>query len=214
MTDTDTDSPGPGRAHDGAAARRLRREKVARRGFAFVHINKCGGRSVEHALGLPKFHADAQRLRKLHGARRWARIYSFSVVRNPFTRVVSLYRYRLRAGRLGDPAAPMPFAEFVARAFRDHDPAVRDGRSMFRPAFDWLHDPGGNLLVREAFRLEELPRHWDHILAQVGGGDPLPHRNADPDPVPAAQIYDDISRATVADAFAADLDTWQYRFPA
>lgn len=196
------------------AGRRLRREKVVRRDFAFVHINKCGGRSVEHALGLPKFHGDAMRLRALHGEARWQGIYSFSVVRNPFTRMVSLYRYRVRAGRLGDPAAPMPFPEWVVRVFRDADPQVRDGRNMFRPAFDWLHDADGAMIVRESFRLEELDRYWDLIRARVGRGDPLRRRNADPDPVLAASLYDAETRAIVADAFAADLETWAYRFPA
>ncbi|MHA3977213.1 sulfotransferase family 2 domain-containing protein [Halovulum sp. GXIMD14794] len=188
-----------------------RSERIARRDFAFVHINKCGGRSVEHALGLPKFHGDAKRLRKLHGREKWADIYSFSVVRNPYARIASLYRYRLSKERLGEP--PVGFAEWVVRVFRDRDPALRDGEAMFRPAFDWLHDRKGRLMVRETFRLEELAQHWDHILEQVGRGEPLPHRNANPSSTPLSEAYDDTARAVVTEVFAADLDTWQYSFP-
>lgn len=190
---------------------RPKSERIARRKFAFVHINKCGGRSVEHALGLPKFHGDAKRLRKLHGREKWAEIYSFSVVRNPYSRIASLYRYRAQRDRLGDP--PVPFTEWVLRVFRDHDPALRDGEVMFRPAWNWIHDRKGRLMVREVFRLEELARHWDHICKQVGRGEPLTHRNANPSSVPLSEVYEDTTRAVVAKVFAADLDTWQYSFP-
>ena len=62
--------------------------------YAFIHINKCGGTSVEAALGIPKVHDTAQERREKLGVEAWDRLKNFSGVRDPYARVASLYRYR------------------------------------------------------------------------------------------------------------------------
>ena len=50
-------------------ARRLRKTIYGQ--FAFIHINKCGGTSIEAALNLPKTHDTAQQRRDKIGRDHW-----------------------------------------------------------------------------------------------------------------------------------------------
>ncbi len=90
------------------------------RGFVFIHIHKCAGTSVELALeplmkwndillstglfagkldsyykgkyGIDK-HSTAFKVQQMIGDELWNEYFTFSFVRNPFARVVSLYTY-------------------------------------------------------------------------------------------------------------------------
>lgn len=66
------------------------------RPFVFLHMVKCGGTSVEHALNIPLKLQTARSLIRSLGPEQWAKIFSFSVVRNPWDRVASLYHFHLK----------------------------------------------------------------------------------------------------------------------
>jgi len=124
--------------------------------WAFIHINKCGGTSVEQALEIPKIHDTARQRRDRIGAERWARLTTFSIVRHPYDRAASLYRYRVKTGQTGLDTAPLSFDDWVRAAFRDADPAYRDRPLMFAPARDWLADEDGRIMVDFVGRLERI----------------------------------------------------------
>lgn len=166
----------------------------------FVHVPKCAGQSVESAfladLGLTwetraplLLRANDQpdlgppRLAHLL-ARDYVRLgyvppdmfaayYRFAVVRNPWSRAVSLYRH------LG---LDMPFRDFVGRWLPgEFDRRAWDGQFWFvRPQVDYVYD-GNELLVKDVVRLENLASDFPRVAAASGLSSPLPHVNREGD---------------------------------
>lgn len=163
----------------------------------FVHVPKCGGQSVEAAFcaahgldwerhrhllmlmerpkGWPGRHGRLAHLRALDylegeylPVALWAEFYTFAMVRNPYARLESAWRY-LR---------PAPdFADFVADLAGKGLP--KDG--FLDPAIAYLTDEYGGLLVKEVWKLEDMPARWPELAARAGiPGTPLPHRNKAP----------------------------------
>ena len=202
----------------------------------FVHIPKTGGQSIAHAL-LRHLGLDwEQRARFLmrpnddpaRGPERLAHLtaseyvefgylsqsefdslFKFSIVRNPWDRLVSEYRYRGYAER-------QDFRTFVREGLPA--PGWGDPYRHILPQRDFLFGAGGQLLVDRVLRFEQLAEEADELLAQLGLEDrSLPWVNASgsgtPDAVPPyADYYDDESRALVAELYHADIEAFAYEF--
>lgn len=100
---------------------------------------------------------------------RFASLFKFSFVRNPWERIVSEYRYR---------------NYFHHRSFRDFlqnrlpPPGWDDKYRHIMPQYDMLHDANGRLLVDFVGRFENLQADFDRVCEQLGIADSrLPHRN-------------------------------------
>jgi len=179
--------------------------------FSFVHINKTGGSSIEKALGLPFQHLTALELRSLIGAERWARRFSFGFVRNPWDKVVSHYHYRVRTNQTDLGSVPIPFDDWVMRAYGERDPRYHDQPKMFQPQHEWLEDLDGTRLVDYVGRFERLHEDFTTVCDRIGVEATLPHlkRSAHPD---YRDIYREDSREVVARVFGGDLERYGYTF--
>jgi hypothetical protein len=176
--------------------------------FAFVHINKCGGSSVEIALGIQKDHASARTMRNAMGDDEWARRFTFSLVRNPFDRVVSIYYYRVRARIAGLEDRHVNINQWIAKVWDDRDPAYLDDALLLGPAEDWLCEDGA-LMVDFVGKLETLDEDWKVVTDRLGIDKSLErvNRNARP---PYRDVLDTTARAVIEKSFRADFERYGY----
>lgn len=161
----------------------------------FVHVPKTAGQSIEQVflddLGLswadrkalnlkhndepavgPQYlshlYAD-EYVRKGHiDQDHWNAYFKFAVVRNPYDRILSEFRYR-SFSKTG------PLFWFLRRQYRD------DYRDMARhvvPQCRYLFDENGNCLVDEIVRFEDLSERMPEIFQRIFGiSHALPKRN-------------------------------------
>jgi len=180
--------------------------------FIFIHINKSGGSSIETALGIPFAHKTAQQYRNQIGEKRWQRVFTFTIVRNPWDKVVSHYHYRVMTNQTGLGEATIPFDEWVQLAYGDNDPRYYNNPRMFMPQTDWITDESGRILVDFVGKFENLQDDFNTICQHIGkSGVPLPHlkksrRKSYKD------YYSSESREIVANWFATDIETFKYTF--
>jgi hypothetical protein len=190
----------------------------------FVHIPRTGGTSIETALGMggdwlventetmfgrissPEFqdytattvtlqHLSAEQLSRLVPG--FKKYFRFSVVRNPWDRMVSTYCYQMRAEGYS-------FDEFLE--------ATEGSASAWHvPQSRLLLDGPGRELVDFVARFENLAQDFRHVCERLGIERVLPHRNG----LVHGHYrgyYDEDSRAIVARRYREDIERFGYAF--
>ena len=135
--------------------------------FVFIHINKCGGTSMERALGIPLLNHDTalDRKRKL-GDRRWHSRYKFALVRHPYDRLVSLFFYSHRRQNMTADALSARFPRWLDEIAELN----LSGKAIknVAPQWSWVSDNSGKLLLDDLFKLEEIDSRLPELNAHLG----------------------------------------------
>lgn len=177
----------------------------------FIHIPKCGGQSIEQAfltdlgltwelraplllrpnddarLGPPRLaHLLARDYARCHYISRalFESYYSFSVLRDPAARAVSLYNYMRIADQNQRPIDVDTFLfKWLARqmelrsAAPDQQNAATTSFHFVRPQVDFITDRDGALMVKDVFLLEHIRDGFPVIQKRAGLRSALEHRN-------------------------------------
>lgn len=129
--------------------------------FVFIHINKCGGTSLERALGIPFLDHDmAQERRRFLGPKKWQERFKFTLVRHPYDRVVSHYLYERRDE---DADEAQLLRDFPAWMDRWEEANQGSPLRWDAPMLDWVSDENGSLIVDKVYKLETI----DHAVADI-----------------------------------------------
>lgn len=179
--------------------------------FIFIHINKTGGSSVEKALNIPFEHKTAREKIEALGRETWDRKFTFTVIRNPWDKVVSHYHYRVKTNQTGLKGDDLDFNEWVVRAYGRQEPPYYDKPKMFMPQTDWIVDASGEIAVDDIIRFENLEEGFARVLAVLGKQASLPHAKKS-NRGDYQGYYNDEARAVVAERFAQDVERFGYRF--
>jgi len=146
--------------------------------FIFIHINKTGGSSIEKALGLSLEHKTALEKIEEIGYKKWKNCFSFTVVRNPWDKVVSHYHHRVQTNQTDLGVRPVKFKDWVKLTYRDKDSFYYDKPKMFMPQTDWITDHDGQILVDYICRFENISHDFSYVCGILGKTVSLPHIKA------------------------------------
>jgi hypothetical protein len=197
----------------------------------FVHVPKTGGQSIEMVFlarfGLswenraplllranPTPRAEPQRLAHLFaceyvqhgyvGADDFRRYFKFAVVRNPWARAVSEYKYSY--SRRG-----VPFAAFIERAVGRREGVVE--HRHLDPQRSFLVDDAGATLVDRVLRFERLAEDFAEVSRRIFGRvEDLPRRNVSTDRTDYRRFYDERTAGVIAAAYRDDIEAFGYAF--
>jgi hypothetical protein len=181
------------------------------RPYVFIHINKTGGSSIEKALGVGLDHSTALEKYRQLGAAAWERKFVFTMVRNPWDKVVSHYHYRIRTNQSGLGEDTIPFSEWLQRCYVERDPRYYDQPRMFMPQRQWLVNEQGEMLVEFIGRFESLQDDFQRICERLSVQAELGHAK------PSVRgsyrdYYDSESERLVGEVFAEDVQLFGYSF--
>jgi len=181
--------------------------------FIFIHINKTAGTSIGRAIGLPvKHHLMASEVIERIGMDAWNRAYKFTVVRNPWDKVVSHYEYRRKKNKTKIATRRISFSDWVKMTYGDDkDTFYYNNPRSFQPQVEWLKDTDGSVSMDYIIRFETINEGFKQVSAKIGLDVELPHLNAS-SRSGYQSYYNDRTREIVASWFAEDIEVFAYEF--
>jgi hypothetical protein len=210
------------------------RNLISKAGLWFVDIPRTSSTSVKKVLGdtykgefrktyeresglrtRNKYfsdHTSARIIKKSLSPKIWDELFSFSIVRNPWDRFLSLYKFRQANGDLPKDV------DFKAYVLSLNHTRYRDNNSPFcQPYYhmsmsDFLMDSSDNLLVKKIFLFEErsllvkeLNKRFNLNLKNV-------HKEKLSNGVTYRESYDDESSGIIQRFYADDIENINYQF--
>lgn len=181
--------------------------------YIFIHITKTAGTSVGRAIGLSaKDHLTGKEIIAKIGKQKWESAYKFTVVRNPWDKVVSLYEYRRKKNKTKIASSGMTFTEWVKLTHgHARDPYYYNNIKSFQAQVEWLKDDQDEIAIDFIARFESLKSDFDKIKSATGIRADLPHLNASTRES-YQNYYTDETRELVARWYQEDIDLFGYTF--
>ena len=164
----------------------------------FIHIPKTGGTSVETLFGNEKHNHDKrERIIEKIGMPSWKSYLKFSIVRNPWDRMVSAYSYVKR---------PSPFKKWL-----DKDRTDWFMLTIAKPQLDWISE-NGTLFVDYIIRFENYSEELQAVCDKLGKKlDIVPHTNKSQHKH-YSFYYDEETIEIVRQMHKRDIDYFGYKF--
>ncbi len=187
--------------------------KGKKRNFIFIHINKTGGTSVAKTIGLPHInHLTVPNIIEIVGQENFDAAFKFTVVRNPWSKVVSHYNFRIATNQTNMGDGHITFKDWVKCTYgKDKNTFYYDNVKMFQPQVDWLKDSEGRIVIENRIRFENIEEDFKKIANIIGVKNNLPHLKSTKK-VDYKTFYDDETKEIVREWFQEDLAVFGYTF--
>lgn len=205
---------------------------VARHGFWFVDIPRTSSSSIRYELGkqfgkayakenrvekefsqeqIFRDHRTAQEMSDKLGRLIWNRIFTFTMVRNPWDRTHSMYNFRKKVDTIPQ---EWSFREYVL-ALKNREPAeLFKYRGHYLGSADYVLGNNGQVIVDFIAKYENREQDLKIISNRLNMddlGDVFIQR-ASPKGTHYSQFYDDETREIVRSVFSRDVELFDYEF--
>lgn len=181
--------------------------------FIFIHINKTAGTSIIDVIGKPfRKHLTAKEIINVIGQKKWDAAYKFTVIRNPWDKVVSQYKHNIKVNSSNMANKKISFKDWVGCTYGEPKDEFYYARpQMFYPQVDWLKNRQGKIDIDKIIRFENLNSGINEVFESLSIDRKLPHLNRTPK-TSYRDFYDDESRQIIADWFHEDIREFRYIF--
>lgn len=186
----------------------------------YVHIPKAAGISINKALfgNYGGGHKTAQNYKRIFGPFVFKRYYKFTFVRNPYTRLLSAYKFLKKGGfHLNDKETVWAeenlsefdsFDEFVKKWLNEES---KWSYTHFKPQYIYVCDINYNIMMDFVGRFENLDDDFEKVRQQLQIENKLQHLNkTDKDKESWKSYYSDYSLDKVADLYRKDFEMFNY----
>lgn len=143
------------------------------------------------------------------------RYFKFSIVRNPWDRLVSVFAWSNQKWARGEELSEAEFESSVTRLHELFAASRSQGKPLrvaphFAPQLHFLVDRERRPLVDFVGRYENLHADWRHIRQRIGLQSDLPQRMRSHHR-PYQSYYNAATQAMVAEIYAEDIAAFDYR---
>ena len=213
--------------------------QVLRHGFWFIDIPRTSSSSIRLELGR-KFgfpygkkdlidteyrdnklidifpsHMTAQEARYALGKSVWDRIFKFTIVRNPWERVYSLYAFRKKRGRTDE---TLSFRDYILSLYQHSINNNCSSLFKYPPHYygssDFILDSNGEIMVDYIAKYEDREHGLKSVASKIGfselGG--LHTQRAASEAKHYSCFYDSETKEIVRNIYKKDVELFDYQF--
>ena len=142
-----------------------------------------------------------------YGNKIYNNFYKFGFVRNPWSRVVSLYQRKEGVQKKDE----MTFEEFVSWIQMSSDTSIHP--SPKKNQLDWFTDKKNEILVDYIGKFETLSEDWSKIAKELNVQDELPHKNKNAKKKKHyTEYYTEETKEIIREKFKVDIEYFNYEF--
>lgn len=155
-------------------------------------------------------HVPAWLMRDFIGAEAWSRLFTFSIVRNPWNRIRSLYHFRQFRGNIPGWWSLSDYVHALRDADADTPLFAFDG---FRHGcVDYLTDEQSHSLVKRTIRYEEREAALERLGRELDCADLGRQvvQEASPATLDGTASFDSETAAIIGERYRADVETYGY----
>lgn len=185
----------------------------------FIHIPKNAGISIEKAIYEEKVGHHRYMEYAIASPLQVSTYFTFSFVRNPWSRVLSAFNFLKEGGR--NPADKQwaeryldkfkCFDEFVLALQNERFREIVLSWQHFRPQIDYLINHKGNIGVDYVGRVETIKKDFKLICKKIGISARLPHLNKSPSKSYKKE-YTKESKNVVKRIYERDIQLFEYKY--
>ena len=153
-------------------------EHMDENNYIFIHIPKTGGRSVLSALGV-KFHCEHKTMQDYIKEITEPVIrsrYKFTIIRNPWDRAVSWYRFFYKP--MGK-EIPLTFDEWICKnksgILKNRIDKPSFNRKVPLDQLSYCRNQSGEILIDKFLRFENLTEDFKEVASKLNITSPLPY---------------------------------------
>jgi len=189
----------------------------------FVHIPKTGGVSIrtwafDRGLARRKIESGGKHVSANKLIKKWKAIdpnlQTFAVVRNPYDRVVSCWKYYTDKEKTKFSFEEFVFAEKLEPVKKKTDPLYKIQKYKIGLIDSVVRDPMVNYVNDDTIilRYENLNEDFKTIQQMVNQHDPLPMLNTSSKDKGYKQYYNDATREHIRELYKEDFERFNYDF--
>lgn len=171
----------------------------------FIHIPKCGGTSIKHALGIKTGHQTLQSLDDSMKFKDLREYFIFTFIRNPFDRMASFYRNIYAVNRDAIKDDKIPFQDWFYKALVENEYPYYYRAEFFAPSYEWL-TIDNKLEVNFVGKLESIEDDFKKLCSILKVDAQLPHKNPTEDK--GNEVYTSEMKDIMYTLFEKDFKTW------
>lgn len=158
-------------------------------------------------------HYTAREFKDMLGQQKFDNAFKFTFVRNPYDKVLSHYKFRVKTNQTNLGNNPFDFNQWIELTYGKKDPAFYDKPKFFMPQINWLTDQNDQVLVDFIGRFENLQQDFNIVCDYAGmERKTLPHLNKTKKTGSYRDFYNESSREIITEHFRKDLDYFGYEF--
>lgn len=181
--------------------------------LAFVHINRTAGTSILFALGIKtKNHFSVRDAINASSKEKWENAFTFTFVRNPWSKVVSHYNHRVNTNQTKLKNNNIPFNEWLKKTYgNERDLFYYDNPLMFLPQYDCLVDNAGIININFIGKFEILKEDFLKLSSYFGIKKKLKKTNVSKC-VNYKDYYNSETAKIIEKHFEKDIEYFKYKF--